>query len=252
MKIAIISDVHVVAPDDLAHQLLMKFLHHEKVQTADVVVLLGDIFDVMVGGYTEYRQLYNEFFSELERLLQAGKEIHYFEGNHDFHLRRLFEVGSFPHFGKRFTLHQEKNFEVEWGGKHYVLGHGDGTLSRERFYRVYKWFITSSLVAFLLTIVPYSFVSWIGHRASGESKGYRRANNFKQSDWRDHFRKDVQKRVQKRMVDFVILGHFHLQDAIMLSRSDGGQFCYLNNGDAFVEKTFLYLENHQHHFVSLT
>ena len=68
----------------------MSFLRHPEVRESDCIILLGDMFDFMMGEHQEYLNIFEKFFRELKKLLAEGKEIHFFEGNHDFHLEGLF------------------------------------------------------------------------------------------------------------------------------------------------------------------
>ena len=54
MKIVAISDVHVKVPHDDADHLLCRFLTNPIVTSADYILLLGDIFDLMCGPHKAY------------------------------------------------------------------------------------------------------------------------------------------------------------------------------------------------------
>ena len=70
-----ISDVHIREKGDISCQLFLGFLNHEKTNRADVVVLLGDIFDLMVGPYTEYIEKFRSIFDRLDHLAKKKEYL---------------------------------------------------------------------------------------------------------------------------------------------------------------------------------
>jgi UDP-2,3-diacylglucosamine pyrophosphatase LpxH len=57
VKISSISDIHIKSPTDKSYALLLDFLNHKEVSDSDGVLLLGDIFDFMMGEHKEYLDL---------------------------------------------------------------------------------------------------------------------------------------------------------------------------------------------------
>ena len=82
---AFISDLHIKKAHDEPSKVLRSFFSHEKVQNSDVVFLLGDIFDFLIGEHKAYIKEYAFFFESILELIENGKVIYFFEGNHDFH-----------------------------------------------------------------------------------------------------------------------------------------------------------------------
>ena len=66
MKIVSISDVHIKTTDDERAQILTSFLSSQDAKEADEIILLGDIFDLMVGNKFQYVDKYSEIFNRLE------------------------------------------------------------------------------------------------------------------------------------------------------------------------------------------
>ena len=83
----VISDVHVKW-DMKNSEYLKKFLKID-FQPTDRIFLLGDIFDLMVGSYTEYETQYEWFFSRIRQITSQGTSVVYIQGNHDFHIEEL-------------------------------------------------------------------------------------------------------------------------------------------------------------------
>ena len=76
MKISSISDIHIYDDMDERAELLTKFLNSSEVTESDVVVLLGDIFDMMVGNKSQYLDKYKEILSEIKKICKNKKLIY--------------------------------------------------------------------------------------------------------------------------------------------------------------------------------
>jgi UDP-2,3-diacylglucosamine hydrolase len=243
MKIVAISDVHVKSPHDEADKLLLSFLEHPLVQQADYVLLLGDIFDLMVGPHQEYLELYPHLFSAVKKLQQSGKKVYFFEGNHDVHLEKLFRK-----LWKANEVHitQKPLIEVI-DGKRYYFSHGDEHEVDNISYHRYIKFIRSAPLKFIANyLMPYAVLNYFGERASklSRKKGSRQ---FDVDKVRNKFRQGVLQTTRGEY-DFVLGGHSHVQDEFEIPDSNA---IYLNNGYALNTKTFIFIENHRPQFISL-
>lgn len=241
MKIAAISDVHVKSPGDEAHQLLDKFLDHPEVRSSQHVLLLGDIFDLMCGPHGEYLDLFRGIFEKIDSLVRSGIKVHFFEGNHDVHLERLFRL-----YWPNGEVSPRQLPEVsEWEGKTYYFSHGDEHEPDNVSYQRYKGFILSAPLRFVANhIMPYGVLKYVGERASARSRK-KGSRTFDQEKVRNRFREGVTK-VTGGKYDFVIGGHSHVQDSYQ-----NGKSLYLNNGYALKSKTFILIQNHSASFVPL-
>src|SRR5690606_5357910 len=103
MIIYCVSDVHIKKERDPACLLFWRFL--DQCEHAEVVVLLGDIFDLLVGGQEDWKIYFPETFSRLEQLARK-KPVYYLEGNHDFHLKNLFT--SVRHLNEDLVLKEDQ------------------------------------------------------------------------------------------------------------------------------------------------
>lgn len=72
MKISIISDVHIKNSEKHIEKLFLDFLNHDLVQKSDLIVLLGDIFDVFIGTYKEYFDEHKDILYKINEI--AGKK----------------------------------------------------------------------------------------------------------------------------------------------------------------------------------
>ncbi|MFL5783092.1 MAG: UDP-2,3-diacylglucosamine diphosphatase [Bacteriovoracaceae bacterium] len=241
MKIAAISDVHVKSPGDDAQVLLEKFFEHPDVRSAQHVLLLGDIFDLMCGPHEEYLKDFETIFHKIDALVKSGVKVHYFEGNHDVHLEKLFRK-----FWPKGEVRARQLPEIEsWDGKSYYFSHGDEHEPHNDSYQRYKKLILSPPLRFVANhLMPYKILKFTGEKASAMSRK-KGSKKFDVEKVRATFRQGVRE-VTKGEYDFVIGGHSHVQDKFIMEKS-----IYLNNGYALKTKTFILIDNHQPRFVPL-
>ncbi len=109
-----IADAH----DTLQRHFFLDFLNHVKANPPPQLFLMGDMFDLLVGGIA-YRVRQYQHYIDLINELSLECEIFYFEGNHDFNLTELFlHVKVIP------IEHQPLSCKLP-DGKVCLLSHGD-------------------------------------------------------------------------------------------------------------------------------
>lgn len=91
MKAYFISDLHIKHEDKTKGLKLMEFLKNLPKDTTHLV-LLGDIFDLWIGSHEYFIKKFSKIIAELKTISDRGVEIHYFEGNHDIHLKKVLAV----------------------------------------------------------------------------------------------------------------------------------------------------------------
>lgn len=78
------------------------------------LILMGDIFDVLVGEISPSHRFAMPYINLLESLANAGLEIIYIEGNHDFNLSSLFKnVKIFTLSNQPIFLQTPPNFSLK-------------------------------------------------------------------------------------------------------------------------------------------
>ena len=242
MKLAAISDVHVKTPHDDADRLLCQFLTHPEVQSANYVLLLGDIFDLMCGPHNAYLTSFNHIFDLMDGLAQQGKKVFFFEGNHDVHLEKLFK--------KRWTkgevtLSQHQITEVI-EGKSYYFSHGDEHEVNNQSYQKYKNLILSPPLRFVANyVMPFSVLNFLGERASKMSRK-RGSKTYDEGLIKKTFRDGVTQTTNGKY-DFVLGGHSHVKDQYSMNEHS----TYLNNGYALKTRSFILIKDHQVSFPAL-
>ncbi len=252
MKIVAISDVHIKTPGDQAEKLILEFFHHPVVQESDHIFLLGDIFDLVIGPHSQYFRRFPTFFHTVGEMLIKGKNIYYVEGNHDFHLRGLFEsyFKVFPDIPKNH-FHLAPEFIIQNGGKSVHLAHGDDMEIDNVGYKIFKGIVTSTPLTFYANnLMPYFLIKNVGETASKISRNRNNKRYTKSVDLskvEDKFRRSVEIFHAKKNCDIYVCGHSHVKD---LYPSVNG-FIYINNGYAQFSRSFILIENGICSFVPL-
>lgn len=240
MKFSAISDIHVKKSGDFAESLLLSFLRNPDVEDSDVIFLLGDIFDLMIGPHSQYFVRYQAYFEEIKKLMKSGKRICYIEGNHDFHLKKLYK--NFFHINKDLdsSLFQiAPYFEFHDAGKKLYFCHGDDVELHNPSYKIFKAIVTSfPLRYYANNLMPHFLIKSIGEFSAEQS---RKRNNKRYSTESDltpvfnNFRDSVEFFRQKKDFQIIVMGHSHVKDHYISSNG----FEYVNNGYAQHTKTYI-------------
>lgn len=240
MKFVSISDVHIKIPDDKAERLFIMFLDSEETKEAEYIFLLGDIFDLLVGTGYETETRYSKIFLRLRRLLEEGKQIIQYEGNHDFHFQNLVKKlcrqwDIVPGRWKYLDRPQVFNFNKQ----RIVFCHGDEIEIENYGYKFYRFWIRSFPINFLANyVVPRKWVQRIGDNASKKS---RERNNDRYSDsmMNEHikrkFRESAKIGAKKYGGTVVVCGHSHCMDEY-----ESEELEYYNNGYFPVTHSFIF------------
>ncbi len=244
MKFSAISDVHVKVSGDPAEDLLLSFLRNSDVESSDVIFLLGDIFDLMIGPHSQYFARFQNYFDEFKKLISKGKRICYIQGNHDFHIQNLYK--------KFFEVNKELDpslfsmapyFEFNDAGKKIYFCHGDDIELNNPSYKIFKSIVTSPPLRYYANnLMPHFLIKSVGEYSAEKS---RKRNNKRYSTEADltpvkeNFRFSIETFHAKHPCDIYVLGHSHVKDYY---QSKNG-FEYVNNGYAQHSKTYISIEN---------
>lgn len=238
------SDLHVKANENIRYELLHKFLDSEQTKQSQQIFFLGDIFDLMIGPHKGYFTKYKTFFDTIAEYLKEGKTIFYFQGNHDFHLKILFDLFIEKYQLKNGLILLDGPTVFKFNDKKIYLSHGDELDLNNKAYQKYKKVIRSNFVKFLANyIIPESFLNFVASALAKNSK-----DNQKNFDWNTTFvlyRNYIQK-LWDQGIQGVIIGHSHVCDAW-----EEGIHFYYNVGYAPEERQFLFLNQDGLQFVPL-
>lgn len=199
-----VSDVHlgldVLDPAD-REQRFVHFLKDIPAPRTKALYLLGDIWDF----WYEYRDVvpkgYVRVFAALMDLMDAGVEVYFVPGNHD-----IWCYSYFQSMGIRVI---DQPIVVEYSGKTFCLGHGDGLGPGMRSYKLMNRIFKSAVCQWLFSLLH----PWI---AFSLGNGWSHSNRL--SHEKQYVFKGVDEPVYKyaddfskrQHVDYFIFGHFHV------------------------------------------
>jgi len=231
MHLYSISDLHIKSPEDQNYKILINLLGDIYKKKPKVLVLLGDIFDLMVGPKEEYVENYRKYFSRIEDFLNQGCIVYNFEGNHDFHIFELFK-NKYSNF-----YYCNKPELIEFSGRKVLLCHGDEIEIDNISYKIYSKIIRSNVIKKICEVVPYKLIEYIGKRASKNSRK-KNISKYASKDnlIRDKFRKSATIAHEKLKFDILIFGHSHIKDFYTNKELN---FSLVNNGYFPVEKNYV-------------
>ena len=196
-----ISDAHLGAapPDREAHRLarLHDFLNSLPGR-ADALFIVGDLFDFWFEYRTAIPRRAFETLAQLQRLREAGIEITYLNGNHDFWLG--------PFLRETIGIHtHHEALTIECQGRRIWLHHGDALVGGDVGYRVLRRVIrhpaSIAIYRLLHPDLGIPFAHWISH-FSREARDQRRFDGARL--WQE-----VAVPRFAEGFDAVLIGHFH-------------------------------------------
>ncbi|MDD2335311.1 MAG: UDP-2,3-diacylglucosamine diphosphatase [Geobacteraceae bacterium] len=224
MKRIFIADAHLRNPDDDNYQLLLHFLSDIR-GTVKTLFILGDLFEFWIGYDEKSFPHYLPVLNSLQKLVESGVEIVYFEGNHDFHLGKFFSETL------RATIYRNPAI-LELDGKNVYVCHGDQINIQDYGYRLLRFLLHSRATKTLFPLIPPPLVFRIAHHLSYRSKKHHQERNSKK-DYKallTHFAEYH----FKNGCDAVVTAHFHFPH---LSVSENGN-TLLSLGDWITQFTY--------------
>lgn len=217
MEAWFISDIHLKNQEERNGQILLRFLH--SLQAADPqttqLFMLGDIFDLWVGGHSYFGRKFQPLMDALKALTSKGMKVVYIEGNHDVHVERYFQ----KKLGVQVFVEAQY---YEMNGMMVRLEHGDLINPEDEAYLKYRGIIRNPYIKPLGEIVPGFVWDYFGNRASKKSRAksstYRHVNEEKLTTMiRDHGAKVY---ASEKPFDVIISGHMHVFDDIEIPVGD--------------------------------
>lgn len=174
---------------------------------ADVIYLMGDIFDF----WFEYKKVvprgFVRFLGTLAKITDNGTKVIMFPGNHDLWLSEYLV----KECGVELIT---KEFVVEHHGKRFFLHHGDGLGPGDRSYKFLKKIFLARFARFLFRWLHPDIGVAMAHRFSKKS---RLAQNSKEDnylgDQQEYLTQFALSHAQGNVenpIDYYIFGHRHL------------------------------------------
>jgi len=186
---------------------------------ADLIILLGDIFDYWFEYKTVIPRGFSHFWAKIRTLRDAEIPIIFFSGNHDMW---MFEYSE-KEYG--IPILSEPTL-FEFNGKKVLLHHGDGLGPGEHGYKFIKSIFRNKLAQFLFARLHPNFGIWLMRKFSHTSRAMDTEQEFNASN--EMLVIYCESQIQKNDYDFLIFGHRHLKIDHTLSN---GKSRYINLGD---------------------
>lgn len=198
-----ISDIHLMlhpqGRENTKQEKLFHFLDHV-VKSKGTLFIVGDLFDFWFEYQHVMPKVYFPFLAKLHQVRQAGIEVHFLLGNHDYWVMDFITDTLMTK-----TYFNDTTFESN--GRKFYLTHGDGLLSWDSAYRVLKkiirnrWFI--KCFRSLHPNVGYRFANWIS------KKGQHYVHT---DEYNNRIVEDLMVFAQHKFdngYNYVITGHYH-------------------------------------------
>lgn len=226
MKAIFIADAHLKGLDDPNQKTLCSFI--ETLKDIDKLFILGDLFEFWTGYNEILEHHYAPILTQFKKLKQAGIEIIYVEGNHDFSVAPFFKdmLG-----GEVYP----DSADISLDGKRFFLAHGD-IVEHSVAYKIWRRFLRSKIAGRIIKIMPPAFAWKVAMLLSRRSRG-----NHKRGDVLDNLQRKFAKEKIRQGFDFVALAHSHVPEVSEIA-ANGKNGIYANPGDWMKEFSYLVYE----------
>lgn len=225
MEAWFISDIHIKTMQERNSQILLRFLHSlaEKNPKDIHLFLLGDIFDLWVGGHSFFIRKFRPLVDALQSLKESGAMITYIEGNHDVHIDKFWT--------------KELGIEVFVNAQYYNLNgltvrveHGDLINLEDKAYLRYRSVVRHPVVEAIGHVIPGEIWEQIGSYAAKKSRvRSQEYRSLHESKLIEMIRAHAPRAYLEKSFDVIVSGHMHVFDDCELE-VDGRKIRSLNLG----------------------
>ena len=194
--LVVLSDIHLLDMVSLRGKRVLALVEAMTKGQVEALVLVGDIFEFMLGSNRYFHRKFEVLGAALSRLAQSGTKVVFLEGNHEFDIHKLDWPG--------VTMVQEQDYLLQIKGKKFKFTHGDLVYSPKAYLRFRKlvkarWFLA------ICRMIPGPLMDYLALRGSKASRA------------QDQYRKMDVKAIYKAMAawlgkdaDYGLFGHFHV------------------------------------------
>jgi UDP-2,3-diacylglucosamine hydrolase len=241
-----VSDIHLKTMEERNSQTLLRFfisLQEPERKPTDLF-LVGDIFDLWVGGHAYFINRFRPLVDELGKLIAAGVTVHFFEGNHDLYLHNYWQ-------GELGARVYEDSADFILDGRRVRVEHGDLINLEDTTYIVWRRFLRTSFMRVLALNAPDSWVGAVGEWLSRES----RKRGTHRQDTSEHIRKLIRQHAVRELeagaeFDLLVTGHVHVVDDAWIE-ARGHRARSVNLGSWFDGPKIFFLEGERAEFLDL-
>lgn len=223
-KIYFASDQHFGAPTpELSFPREQKFVAwlDEVKQDAEAIFLLGDLFDFWFEYQTVVPKGFVRILGKLAEIRDNGIPIYFFVGNHDLWMEDYFQ--------KELNIPiYRNNQEFTFGGKTFLIGHGDGKGPGDKGYKRMKKVFTNPIAKWFFRWLHPDMGVRLAQYLSVKNKLISGAEDVvflgEENEWLIQYAK---RKLETQHYNYLIFGHRHLPMVFSL----GNNSDYVNLGD---------------------
>jgi len=218
MKCIFFGDTHLAKEDRDRHEFVTRFIR-EICASADMVFILGDLFEFYHGYDGFIYPWYQDVIDTLRDIALKGTAVYHIEGNHEFELGKFFSAYTGVICSSALT--------TEIDGKKIFLSHGDetGAILRKVLKSPFAYAVMDALGPTLTWKVAMACRIFLSKR--------RRRYNQKV---RDAFRRYARRKLDEGYYA-VVLAHTHMPDFVEYENGESKRI-YLNTGDLIENLTY--------------
>lgn len=200
---------------------IVRWLDQEVKPNASELYLLGDVFEC----WFEYNKVipkgFTRLFGRLADLVDSGIPVTIFTGNHDLWM--------FGYLEEELGVSLQKSVLMkEWGGKTFLLGHGDGLGPGDYGYKRMKKVFTHPLAQWAYSRLHPNLGLTLAQYFSSLSRKHNLEPSHFMGTEKEWLVQYCEEKLKTENIDYFIFGHRHLPIHLTLSN---GKSRYVNLGD---------------------
>jgi UDP-2,3-diacylglucosamine hydrolase len=224
MKAIFFSDIHLERSNKKKESVVKSFIS-KICHDADIVFVLGDLFEFFYGYRDYIYPWYQGVIDSLKDLTDKGKKVFFLEGNHEF------QAGNSLKNYAGIECYRELSTEMD--GKKVFLAHGNEFIGNNPL-SLLKSNLIYSIMEALGPILTWKIAMLSSLILSDKKKPY-------SEDVKQIFRRFGKTKL-KDSYDVVILAHTHMPDKVGF-KIDNSEKLYLNTGDLFRYHSYIEYES---------
>jgi len=195
---------------------------------ASEVYLVGDLFDFWFEYQSVVPRGFVRFIGKLAELRDQGIELHIFTGNHDMWM--------FSYFEDELDIPVHRNpIRRTFGGKSFLIGHGDGLGPGDYGYKFIKRVFASRICQWSFARLHPNFAFWLARfwsRRSRQKADRNDAFQGKENEWLATYANEM---IDTESIHYFVFGHRHLP---IDCRLKNGSSRYINLGDWMTYRSY--------------
>ena len=231
-----ITDAHLGAgADTREREKALCLLLDEIAPKAAKVIFLGDMFDFWFTYRYVVPRGYTRLLGRLAQMADAGIEMHFFIGNHDMW---LFD---YLHEEMGIIMHDDPEV-MEYDGKRFLVGHGDGLGHLDRHYDILRWIFRNRCNQWLFSLLPEWMTFGIAQQWSRKHRAGKLEKTPEILDYQGDDQEGIvlycRERMQQEHIDYCVFGHRHTPLLKEITVPSGPTATYCNVGDWLLHRNY--------------